>query len=62
MKNRKFFIYLVLKCLYEKAALSSRAVLLGRNCENAAKKALWLCPVILYGYGIAAKSKPAEIA
>jgi hypothetical protein len=43
-------------------ALSGQAVLLGRNCENAAKMALWLCPVILYGYGNAAKSEPAEIA
>lgn len=43
-------------------ALSDQTVLLGQNCENAAKKALWLCPVILYCYGNAAKSEPAEIA
>ena len=40
-------------------ALSGQAVLWGRNCENAAKMTLWLCPVILYGYGNAAKSEPA---
>ena len=44
------------------AALSSQTVLLGQNCENAAKMALWLCSVILYGYGNAAKSEPVEIA
>lgn len=43
-------------------ALSSQTVLLGRNCENAAKMILWLCPVILYSYGNAAKSEPTEIA
>ena len=32
-------------------ALSGQTVLLGQNFENTAKMALWLCPVILYGYG-----------
>ena len=50
------------KCILFKKALSGQAVLLGRNCEKAAKMTLWLCPVILYGYGNAAKSEPAEIA
>ena len=45
-----------------KTALSGQTVLWGRNCEKAAKMTQWLCPVILYGYGNAAKSEPAEIA
>ena len=49
-------------CVHEEKALLGQAVLLGRNCEKAAKMTLWLCPVILYGYGNAAKSEPAEIA
>ena len=43
-------------------ALSGYSVLFPENCEKAAKMTLWLCPVILYGYGNAAKSEPAEIA
>ena len=35
------------------SALSGQTVLLGQNCENAAKMTLWLCPVILYGYELA---------
>lgn len=56
------FIAVATICFVIEVALSGQAVLLGRNCENAAKMTLWLCPVILYGYGNAAESEPSEIA
>lgn len=31
--------------------MSSQTLLLGRNCENAAKMPLCLCPVKSYSYG-----------
>jgi hypothetical protein len=56
------FIFVVLKRAYNDKALSGQTVLFPENCGFAAKMTLWLCPVILYGYGNAAKSEPAEIA
>lgn len=49
-------------CLGSVGPFYMAAIYFPKNCSSAAKMTLWLCPVILYGYKNAAKSKPAKIA
>ncbi|MBR2899523.1 MAG: hypothetical protein IKC23_07890 [Fibrobacter sp.] len=49
-------------CVAFGGALSGQAVLLGRNCENAAKMAEWLCWARLYCCELAATVRAGRIA